>query len=120
MTMFATIRLQFEHIHCWPGAPEPVEFLSHPHRHMFHVTVRVEQFHNQRDIEYLMFKTWLQDRIEESKSNWPNSSSCEAMAQIIAGYIDYYVNPILQPARRIAVEVSEDGENGALCISDPL
>lgn len=109
--IFAVIRTQYEFIHSWGEAPEAVQFLQYPHRHMFHVTVWVEQFHDNRDIEYILLKRWLDWHIDSAKESWPQHSSCEMMAQAIREAVVLYARP---NKRTIRVEVSEDGENGAL------
>jgi len=109
-----------EGIHCYPAAAtDPqlatgdeydVSFLASPHRHMFHFRVSIDVFHNDRDIEFIQFKRWI-----ISLYNGDNSilaldfKSCEMISddlylQIAARY----------PRRSVWIEVSEDGENGAL------
>ena len=116
------VTFQKEGIHCYPAAAtDPmlntageydVSFLANPHRHMFHFRVSIDVFHNDRDIEFIQFKRWLENLY--SGNNNSNGSvlaldwkSCEMIAddlylQIAARY----------PGRAISIEVSEDGENG--------
>ena len=59
------VTFQKEGIHKYPAAltdPElkGVEFLGYPHRHMFHFKVMIEVFHDDRDIEFILFKRWLE------------------------------------------------------------
>lgn len=103
---WATVTLTFEGTHHYPDADESVSFLSHPHRHTFHVTVQIEQFHNDRDIEYIQFKRWL---VDVAPSGDLGRSSCEDVAEeLYATITDRY------PDRRLRIKVTEDGENGAL------
>lgn len=106
----AKIKTQFEGFHCWPQAPEQVKFLRDRHRHLFHVTVWLEQEHNDRDIEYIMTKWDLDNLIKKMKTDLEayvnGNASCEMMAEYI------YDNITL--GRNVEVEVTEDGENGAL------
>ena len=107
-----------EGIHCYPAAgTDPnlctageydVSFLANPHRHIFHFRVSIDVFHNDRDIEFIQFKRWL-----ESLYNGKNSvleldwKSCEMIADELYTHIaDRY------PDRAVTIEVSEDGENG--------
>jgi len=65
-------------------------------------------FHNDRDIEFIQFKRWLENLYRDSTISL-DYKSCEMMAddlydQIAARY----------PNRAIWIEVAEDGENGAL------
>jgi hypothetical protein len=107
---WAVVRTRFKGIHCWPSAPNGAyEFLRNPHRHEFHVTVWIEQFHDDRDIEYLEFKDWLDGNI---KAGNLDHLSCEMMARRIIEQVELEYSK--NQARSIRVEVSEDGENGAL------
>jgi hypothetical protein len=38
-----------------------VSFLASPHRHIFHFRVWIDVFHNDRDIEFIQFKRWLEN-----------------------------------------------------------
>ena len=109
------ITWQREGIHKYPAAlTDPaladVQFLGYPHRHMFHFRVWIDVFHNDRDLEFIQFKRWC-----ESLYNSDNSvlsldhKSCEMMAD------DLYIQIATRyPGRVVHIEVSEDGENGAL------
>jgi hypothetical protein len=108
--MNRSIFVQFrkEGIHHYPDAPAGVEFLKHPHRHMFHFRVTIEVFHNDRDIEFILFKRELEALYQEDGLLQMNHKSCEMLADELVGYIC-----VKYPNRAIEVEVSEDGENGA-------
>jgi hypothetical protein len=110
-----------EGIHCYPAAAtDPklntageydVSFLANPHRHIFHFRVWIDVFHNDRDIEFIQFKRWLENLYSSSNGN--NSvleldwKSCEMIADDLYLQIaDAY------PGRAVTIEVSEDGENG--------
>ena len=112
------VTFQREGIHCYPAAAtDPalatgdqcdVSFLAHPHRHIFHFRVSIDVWHNDRDIEFIQFKRWLENLYKEGTLRL-DYKSCEMMSddlylQIAAKY----------PDRAIWIEVSEDGENGAL------
>ena len=54
-----------EGIHKYPAALEEekladVSFLGYPHRHMFHFKVWIQVRHNDREIEFIQFKRWLE------------------------------------------------------------
>jgi hypothetical protein len=104
-TIFVTF--QKEGIHCYPDAPDGVEFLKHPHRHMFHFRVTVEVYHNDRDIEFILFKRELEDLYKEAVLKMDHKS-CEMLAEELIEYISSNYR-----GRKISVEVNEDGENGA-------
>jgi len=101
---------QKEGIHQYPGAPEGVEFLQHPHRHMFHFKVEIDVFHNDREIEFILFKRELESLYSAEGSLELDYKSCEMMADELSEYI--YTK---YPHRDFIITVSEDGENGAIC-----
>ena len=108
--MFTTIWVTFqkEGIHCYPAAKDlkGVEFLQHPHRHIFHFEVELEVFHDDRDVEFILFKRELEALYSEDILKMDHKS-CEMLASDIVHYIiEEY------PERAITVSVSEDGENG--------
>ena len=90
------------------GDEYDVSFLGHPHRHMFHFKVYLEVFHDDRDVEFIQFKRWLENLYNKGTLAL-DYKSCEMMSddlygQITAKYTD----------RKIWIEVSEDGENGCI------
>ena len=88
------------------GKWDDVSFLGYPHRHIFHFKVAIEVFHDDRDIEFIQFKRWL-ERLYDDKTLELDYKSCEMMADDLYKKIsDKY------PKRDIKIEVSEDGENG--------
>ena len=112
------VTFQKEGIHCYPAAAtDPalktgdeydVSFLGTPHRHIFHFRVWISVVHNDRDIEFIQFKRWLQ-KLYESGTVQLDYKSCEMMAD------DLYLQIAGRyPGRSVWIEVSEDGENGAL------
>ena len=104
-TIFVTF--QKEGIHRYPEAPAGVEFLQYPHRHIFHFRVTIDVFHNDRDIEFILFKRELEGLYSEATLQ-VDYKSCEMLAEDLIDYISKKY-----PGRKIEVEVSEDGENGA-------
>ena len=105
-----------EGIHLYPAAKDDpalatgdwddVSFLGVAHRHIFHFKVRIEVQHNDRDIEFIQFKRWLERLYDDSVIEL-NHKSCEMIAddlyeQISAKY----------PGRFVEIDVAEDGENG--------
>jgi hypothetical protein len=107
-----------EGIHCYPAAAtDPklntndeynVAFLASPHRHIFHFRVSIDVFHNDRDIEFIQFKRWLEALYSGSGAVLSlDYKSCEMIAD------DLYVQIAARyPGRCVIIEVSEDGENG--------
>ena len=85
-----------------------VSFLAHPHRHIFHFRVAIEVLHNDRDIEFIQFKRWLESLYNQSILEL-DYKSCEMIADDLYDQI-----AVRYPARKITIDVSEDGENGCL------
>lgn len=102
------VKFQKEGIHCYPDAPDEVAYLRHPHRHMFHFDVCIEVFHDDRELEFIMFKNWLIS-LYDSGTLQLDHQSCEMMADALAEKIS-----AKYPGRDLQIEVSEDGENGSL------
>jgi hypothetical protein len=105
------VTFQKEGIHKYPAALEEphladVKFLGYPHRHIFHFRVSIDVFHNDRDIEFIQFKRWLEGLYNNSTLIL-DYKSCEMMAD------DLYLQIASKyPDRNVTIEVSEDGENG--------
>jgi hypothetical protein len=105
-----------EGIHMYPAAStDPalatgdeydVSFLGTPHRHIFHFKVYIQVFHDDRDIEFIQFKRWLEKCYSDGTLEL-NHKSCEMIAR------DLHVTISARyPGRKIWIDVSEDGENG--------
>lgn len=108
-------KVNFEAIHNWPGVVnipglEEVNYLQHPHRHIFVIRAYSKVTHTDRDVEFI----WLSHQIENFlKRQWGTfhghaanigSTSCEMMGELILNnFPEVY-----------KVDVSEDDENGAI------
>ena len=112
------VTFQKEGVHCYPAAAtDPalatgdeydVSFLGTPHRHIFHFQVWIDVFHNDRDIEFIQFKRWLENLYKDSILAL-DYKSCEMIAD------DLYIQIASRyPNRAVWIEVAEDGENGCL------
>jgi len=89
------------------GDEYDVSFLGYPHRHIFHFRVAIEVFHDDRDIEFIQFKRWM-EKLYAEKTLQLDFKSCEMMSD------DLYVEIAKRyPGRTVEIEVSEDGENGS-------
>ena len=105
-----SVTFQKEGIHKWPGAKDcpGVEFLANDHRHIFHFKVAIEVFHDDRELDFILFKRELEGLYTDSTLEL-DYKSCEMMADDLSEYIiDKY------PGRNLVIEVSEDGENGVV------
>jgi hypothetical protein len=107
-----------EGVHLYPAAAtdpklatgdwDDVSFLGVAHRHIFHFKVRIEVFHDDRDIEFIQFKRWLEKLYNEDILEL-NHKSCEMISDDL-----YEEIAARYPSRFVEIEVSEDGENGSL------
>ena len=105
-----------EGIHKYPAALEDpklatgdqydVSFLGYPHIHIFHFKVWIEVFHDDRDIEFIQFKRWLENLYKEDVVQL-DYKSCEMIADDLASEIQ-----AKYPNRWIKISVAEDNENG--------
>ena len=102
-----------EGIHKYPAALEDpklqdVSFLGYPHRHIFHFKVWIEVFHDDRDIEFIQFKRWLESLYQGTLEL--DYKSCE----MIADEMFLKLREKYGSNREVHIEVSEDGENGCV------
>ena len=88
------------------GDEYDVSFLGHPHRHMFHFKVYLEVFHDDRDVEFIQFKRWLERQYSEGVLEL-NHKSCEMIAEDLYSQIAARYS-----GRAVWIDVSEDEENG--------
>lgn len=125
--VYATFRAAY--VHRWAGAHN---FLANPHRHMLHIKVYVPVKHDDRHIEFIRLKGvceaafesfllpdhWLgevQQIINPRKCNSilkrisGGEASCEEIATALCVYVMHSYN-----VQEATVNVSEDGENGAV------
>jgi hypothetical protein len=105
------VKLQVEGIHWWTAAKEvfpEVGFLSDAHRHIFHITCKKKVNHDDRDVEFIMFKRDIQDYLYEKyykkqdRCHRFGPMSCEMIARELYEKFDLEY-----------CSVFEDNENGA-------
>jgi|688.fasta_scaffold97625_3 hypothetical protein len=111
------VTLMKEGIHKYPEAlTDPslktndeydVSFLGHPHRHMFHFKIGIEVFHDNREIEFIQFKRWIENLYRQNTLQL-DFKSCEMIADDLFEQI-----ALRYPNRDVEITVSEDNENGA-------
>ena len=112
-------KFQKEGIHCYPAAAtdpslatgqyDDVSFLAAIHRHMFHFQVWISVDDSNREIEFIQFKRWLEKLYGDDGPLNLNSKSCEMIAEDLYQKINGKY-----PGRTVKIDVSEDGENGAV------
>lgn len=110
------VTFQKEGVHKYPAAlTDPklatgdeydVSFLGYPHRHIFHFRVWIQVFHDDRDIEFIQFKRWLEKQYSDGVLEL-NYKSCEMIAEDLAQTIQKKY-----PNRWLKISVAEDNENG--------
>lgn len=116
MKTLVIAKLFVEGIHQWEGVLkhpelESVHFLAQPHRHIFHITVKKEVAHNDRDIEIITLKRNILEYLnmryftESANCLFFGNMSCEMIANELTTYFGLNV-----------CEVLEDGENGAVIL----
>jgi len=111
------VKFQKEGIHKYPAAlTDPnlatgdqydVSFLGYPHRHIFHFRVWITVVHDDRDIEFIQFKRWLEN-LYNTGTIQLDYKSCEMMADDL-----YQQISTKYPGRSVRIDISEDDENGA-------
>jgi hypothetical protein len=104
------VQTRFSAVHCWPDCPhDDVGFLRNSHRHEFHVTLKLQVSHDNRELEFLQVKktldTYVRAHFHEKNLQ---QGSCEMIAESIAFDMNNDFNNKVK-----MVSVFEDGENGA-------
>lgn len=113
------IKVQFikEGIHRFPGAAEApyktegdmdVSYLANEHSHYFYFYVTVQVGHDDREIEFLQFRRWLEKQYDSGVISL-DYKSCEMMAKDLTQVI---INEYGE--REMKIEVYEDNINGAV------
>lgn len=107
------VKLSVEGMHYYLNASEkhglPMKFLEFPHRHMFHIEVRVSVKHDNRDKEFILLKRevieYLHSKYYQEELNVLDfrKMSCEMIAK-----------DLMFVFHADSVKVSEDDENYAL------
>ena len=102
------VRLSYEATHSWPQvedfAGKEVGYLKYPHRHIFHVECRKEVTKLDREIEIILFKRKILSFLDSTYSGDLKFLSCEMLA-----------TQLLTTFGLSFCQVTEDGENGAIC-----
>ena len=102
------VRFQVPGFHHWPEPTSERAYLGQRHRHLFHVEVRMEVGHDDREVEF-------HDLLDFARAQFPGGElggqSCEMMARQLGKEI------ARRFGRAIEVTVSEDGEVGAVVVT---
>lgn len=104
------INLQFEATHYWATIPDShlESYLKYPHRHVFHIKIKIPVQHNDRDIEFIQYKRMI---LADLLANYREAAHLvpdigELSCEMLAVYL-------LHQWDAVYVSVLEDGENGA-------
>ena len=91
------------------GDEYDVSFLANLHRHIFHFRVWLSVTHNDRDVEFIQFKRWLEKLYSSNEGVLSlDYKSCEMMSDDLYAQVSQRY-----PNREVWIEISEDGENGS-------
>lgn len=112
------VQFQKEGLHYYPGADiDPalatrdeydVSFLGREHFHYFFFTVRIEVFHNNRDLEFIQFRRWLENLYNQGTLQMDHQS-CEMLAEALHAKVSER-----WPGRDMMISVAEDNINRAV------
>lgn len=110
--IYAHIKTRLEATHQWKECDiKEVDFLKYRHHHEFEISVKIQENHTNRDIEFIAFKRWLDSELIKLRDrnydlkNLSCESLCEKTREII---LKKY------PGREVIVEVLEDGHYGSI------
>lgn len=109
--MKTLVRVSFhrEGIHSWADAPEAQSWLRFPHLHEFKVTVSIQVFGLDRELEFYAVRDRLTERFAEQVAQ---GGACEQMALSLLDFVHR-----TYPGRWASVTVAED-ENFAATVED--
>lgn len=115
------VTFDFEGFHRYPTAPDVVGYLRNIHRHIFKVRVDIQVHHDDREIEFHMFKNFLTKIPIDNNLDF---MSCEMLCDFFHDKIceEYGLldnRELGTPTRKMTIEVSEDGECGAVKVYGP-
>ena len=105
-----------EGLHCYPEEQHE-NYLWSIHRHLFHIKVSIQVFGADREIEFIRSKRQFTQLVFDEFGNPAafNRMSCEDIGQwVLEQNMIKYGNH-----RKYYIEVSEDGENGAVVRYSP-
>lgn len=107
------MRFTFEGFHHWPDAEGARAYLGHPHRHLFHVEIKMSVRHADREVEFHdlrdLGRSWLPEGSQFG------GQSCETIGSILLGKLQARFGM----DRAYVVSIFEDGEVGAEVVYTP-
>lgn len=111
------VTFQRKGLHKYPAAATDdaladVSYLGHVHRHLFKFKITIQVWHDDREIEFHQFLNWVESLYDDGILEL-DYQSCEMIADALSVKIKERF-----PDRWLAIDVSEDGECGAICEYD--
>lgn len=107
-TRWIKVRVFIPAKHCWNNAPDEVKYLKYPHIHTFRITVQLEVFKLDREVEFFIFKEFLYKTLAALYLG-ESSFSCENICEQVHDIVEQAF-----PRRRMKIEVSETEDEGAI------
>lgn len=102
------IKTDHEFVHRYAKAPADVDFLRSWHRHRLYITVEMEVFHEERELEFIMVRRALDNAITDGTIDLNYvEKSCETVCKEICAFLCESYG-----SRRMIVTAMEDNENG--------
>jgi hypothetical protein len=106
------VTFQRKGYHFYRNAPDDVAYLRDRHRHLFKFKVKIQVWHDDREIEFHQFQNRIEAWYDDGALEL-NHRSCEMIADDL--YLKLVETYGSERARECTIEVSEDGECGAEC-----
>lgn len=103
MEKYIYVSAQFVGFHYWENCPRGYEYLGNTHRHLFKVRLGMRVIDSDREIEFHDLQNQLNVYLKRHWADREFECSCEHIAEYIMAFFT-----------AAFVEVSEDGENGAI------
>lgn len=99
-------------LHRYPAAAtdenlKDVSYLGHEHRHLFWFKVKIQVWHDDRELEFHQFLNWVESLYDDKVLDL-DYRSCEMISDELATMIQ-----AKYPGRKLVIEISEDGEVGS-------
>ncbi len=114
---FVYVTFQKEGYHCFPEAATNVQYatgdvydvshLAFRHMHYFYFKVWIEVFADNRDIEFIQFRRWLEGLYGNNTLSL-NAKSCEMISDDL-----YNIISNRYPGREVRIDIAEDNINGS-------
>lgn len=108
------VTFQWSGVHHWPNAEGKHDYLQFTHRHMFKGSAKIQVWDHDREIEFFDVLDFIHDQLSDYREL--DGRSCEWVGQdLIMRLLGKYGEQ-----RSVEVEITEDGENGAIILWEPL